>query len=443
MNETEGGNLLKKIRKGTRKAVKSVKKNTGRIAFNLADEVEDVAKKEYKKVEKVTNKAVNLADKVIFGTDELPPYVQKFIKKNSNMKITKMTLARSPVPKAIYKFLDTVSNIKQKTLYHLFLILYLDNGKKCLIEKNERINIATKIPKASETLDITESYDVTVGDLINNTKKLMGKKFAPYNASSNNCQVFINSILKANNIWNKTYDAFVKQDTTDIFNGKPLLRKTANTVVNEIASRGNILMNGGDIEKNNNINTKKLLSDTNNMSTVKNRVKKKVEEQIDGEGFNFKKGLKKTFSKKNMNNVGKKLKKEGKKVGKDLLKETSRAGIGAVLSAVTGSPVIGSVAADQIMSRSGADKKIDGLGLVQRNYEKVIIKGGNVIASHKTDIDQKQRGKGNALIYVNRKHKTDKMKKLAIENNMSMSGSGIKPFGGNGMKNFGGGFMPN
>ena len=67
--------------------------------------------------------------------------------------------------------------------------------------------------------------------------------------------------------------------------------------------------------------------------------------------------------KKEAKRTGKQLKKEGILAGKSALKATGRAGIGAVIGTATGSPVVGAVAADRIMALSGADKKIDGLGL--------------------------------------------------------------------------------
>jgi hypothetical protein len=37
-------------------------------------------------------------------------------------------------------------NAKNKVLYHLYIVVQLENGPKFILEKNERINIATKIP---------------------------------------------------------------------------------------------------------------------------------------------------------------------------------------------------------------------------------------------------------------------------------------------------------
>jgi hypothetical protein len=69
-------------------------------------------------------------------------------------------------------------------------------------------------------MEVNINKEITIGELINKTRELMGdNKFSYYNAVRNNCQVFIFSILKANNLLNNENANFVKQDT------KTLLQK--------------------------------------------------------------------------------------------------------------------------------------------------------------------------------------------------------------------------
>ena len=60
---------------------------------------------------------------------------------------------------------------------------------------------------------------LTVNQLIENTRNLMKEKFIPYTASNNNCQNFILNVIRANNMSNPELEAFIKQDTSNIFRG--------------------------------------------------------------------------------------------------------------------------------------------------------------------------------------------------------------------------------
>ena len=91
-----------------------------------------------------------------------------------------------------------------------------------------------------------------------------------------------------------------------------------------------------------------------------------------------------------------------RKQGKEVLKGVAREGIAAPITYATGNPALGALAADQIMSRSGADKKIDGLGLQpirgRGRPRKVVNNGSNVFADGLTIPDDTQTMKHKKLI---------------------------------------------
>ncbi len=71
----------------------------------------------------------------------------------------------------------------------------------------------------------------------------MGEEdFWGYQAGANNCQVFILNLLEASHIYQGKQ--FIMQDTRSIFENYPDLRKATNTIT-DIASRGNVLLQGG------------------------------------------------------------------------------------------------------------------------------------------------------------------------------------------------------
>ena len=124
-------------------------------------------------------------------------------------------------------------------------------GTKFIFEKNERQLISKTIPKNIEDkLHVAEFSGKSFLEVYNDTKARMGAKFLPYNASSNNCQNFILSILHSQNINKAEYNDLIKQDTSKIFEGKSGLRKVANSTV-KVGKVANMLMAGGAVKKSN------------------------------------------------------------------------------------------------------------------------------------------------------------------------------------------------
>jgi hypothetical protein len=101
-----------------------------------------------------------------------------------------------------------------------------------VLEKNESINFekGSSVKQNSEVLHVDiVPPNLSIGQLLNNAKKLQGDKYFLYSASSNNCQKFIKDVFESNGINDAKYIEFVKQDTAEIFKN-PNLRKFANTV---------------------------------------------------------------------------------------------------------------------------------------------------------------------------------------------------------------------
>jgi len=201
------------------------------------------------------------------GKIQLPYKVQKIINKYSNKKITGIKIHRTPLSKTIMTVLnlasgntlnDKIKNASYDKLFHLFMCIETTDGK-FMIEKNEVINAkeACNLPKDTETHIITEiPNDLTVDELISNTEKKMGDNFLTYNASSNNCQNFISSILEANHIGSHTDIGFIKQDTESLFKGNPIFKKIVDSFTDIGSKFSNIT--GGEITNTEPIEFKKL-----------------------------------------------------------------------------------------------------------------------------------------------------------------------------------------
>lgn len=177
-------------------------------------------------------------NKVLDFKEFVPKNVKHALNKIGDNKIISARLARTPVQEIIQDVLKTVSNIDDN-LFHLFIELTLDNGKKWILEKNERINLVKD--RSDKQTEFTEMFSVnkTVNELFENTKNKMGEKFLPYQSANNNCQFFIMGVLDGNGLNTPERTEFVKQDTKNIFT--PELRKVANTLT-DIGGYGNAII---------------------------------------------------------------------------------------------------------------------------------------------------------------------------------------------------------
>ena len=204
---------------------------------------------------------LKLAKAVLLGRNDLPPKVRNILKKYGNDIIVNYTLKRTPVSSLLRSALSAVSlgefgkRYKESDyddLFHLFLELTTQSGKKIIVEKNEVINLEVSQPARpkEEVEDILNfPTGLTIKQLLQNTKERMGQSdFYNYSAKDNNCQHFIINILDANNIGDESDREFVKQDTDFLFENLDFLRKFSNTVTT-IGARVNVLTTGAGKKK--------------------------------------------------------------------------------------------------------------------------------------------------------------------------------------------------
>ena len=171
--------------------------------------------------------------------------------RHANNKIKNITIVRTPISKYIMKLVKTIGGEEFKKrlneyphdkLFHLRMIVELDNGKKLSIEKLDVIEINTnsKIEPNSETINVpVSSTDLTLQTMMEKTKTRMGAKYFSYSAYNNNCGDFILNILSANDLNTPASTNFIKQDTKTLFRNNAFLRKTLNTItdISAVATR--------------------------------------------------------------------------------------------------------------------------------------------------------------------------------------------------------------
>lgn len=167
--------------------------------------------------------------------------VKRILKKYGDSPIEMITIDRTPLS-AFNKLLLNVASLGEfekrvgrsqyDKLFHLRMDIKTQKGRVSL-EKNERINMdekPKKQPKAERTDIPIRGRELTINQLLENTKKAMGKNYFPYDPYQNNCQNFILEVMKSNGIGNQSQRDFVKQDTTFVFKNSPNFRKIARTL---------------------------------------------------------------------------------------------------------------------------------------------------------------------------------------------------------------------
>lgn len=189
---------------------------------------------------------------------DYPPKVRNIISKVGGDIIASIEIGRTPVPSLLTNALNIISfgEFQKKfgatpydKLYHLFMVIRTTKGERVMFEKNEVINSALryKIPPNTELKKIDGiPQNLSINDFLLKGLQRQGKeKFFTYSASHNNCQDFIVNLLQANNIGGNVI-SFVKQNTKELFEGLPRLRKIANTVTDVAAVADRVIQGTGE-----------------------------------------------------------------------------------------------------------------------------------------------------------------------------------------------------
>ena len=209
-------------------------------------------------IKSVGRKSKEIVGKVISGNTGLPPAVKKILDKHGNQLIKEITIVRNPVGSALVSALSVASmgefkkNLKASPydkLFHLKLVITLQNGMKVSLEKVERVSMTMnpKKVKGEEELSLPVSKQLTLDQLYHNGEMRMGDKFYPYSARDNNCQDFVMGILEGSGLAGGREKEFIKQNTTDLFGDDAFVRKLSNTLT-DVGARFNVLLQGGAIK---------------------------------------------------------------------------------------------------------------------------------------------------------------------------------------------------
>lgn len=143
---------------------------------------------------------------------QAPPKVRNFLSEHSNDHIVKAYVSRTPLkaPLAAAANYLTKGKYEKKRkeagyddFYHTSLIFELANGKKFRLEKNAVVEISDFKPKNEQVLPLNLSKPISVVEMVKNAESYQQKddkrpNFWTYDAQNNNCQYFVDDIIKGN-----------------------------------------------------------------------------------------------------------------------------------------------------------------------------------------------------------------------------------------------------
>jgi len=167
-------------------------------------------------------------------SSQYPYRVARFIEENKDKTIESMTLYRSPIMSVIKKLLYVLSfgrindqelkKIGYDDLYHLYMIVQFSDDTRAILEKNQNINVSDDIQtrgQGAESLSVPLSNRPTLGEVLDNTQRRMGKRYFQYDFKTSNCQDWLDNLLRANALATPETTAFIKQNIGQLLETLP------------------------------------------------------------------------------------------------------------------------------------------------------------------------------------------------------------------------------
>lgn len=232
-----GRGIFQDVRQKFEKITKGVQKQ----AVDLKEKVVDAGKAVEETVASITSKPKKVSAKV-----------RGILAKMGDIPITSAEIVRSPVQSVVQQAINFVSGGEFKKaiadkpyddIFHLMIVLTLEDGKKYSLEKNAIITLRPTEGRSGESSPVSVPSGLTLNKALERTQEAMGDAFATYSARDNNCQDFILAFLKANGMGDEKDYAFVKQDVKSLFGKTSFLRKFTNTVT-DIGAKVSTLIEG-------------------------------------------------------------------------------------------------------------------------------------------------------------------------------------------------------
>lgn len=162
--------------------------------------------------------------------------IKKILKKYGDKKIRAIRIGRRPINKLVEKAFQIITlgkwdKLKNQyyfdRLFHLFLVLTMEDGTVISFEKNSIVTLSENDSRCSmkdvECIELEYPADsLTLDELVKKPLARIGKeKYFIYNPFSQNCQIFISEVLKTFNLYSPKAKEFVYQNISEIVERLP------------------------------------------------------------------------------------------------------------------------------------------------------------------------------------------------------------------------------
>lgn len=162
--------------------------------------------------------------------------IKKILGKYGNQKIRAISIGRRPINTMVEKAFNIISLGKWSKLrdqyyydklFHLFLIITMEDGTIISLEKNSIVTMSEDDERCSmkdvECIELDYPTDsISLDDFVRKPLERIGKdKFFVYDPFQANCQIFIRDVLTTFGLYSKKVDEFVYQDITEIVKELP------------------------------------------------------------------------------------------------------------------------------------------------------------------------------------------------------------------------------
>ena len=215
----------------------------------------------YDSIKSATKNIFGRVRSFITGDRGYKPLIQKLLTQYGDKQITGITIIREPIKQYVNILTNIITlgeidkykntyNINE--LFHLYMIVALNDGSLIRVEKNEEIDIekVNSIPQLDPKFVYVcklPSNNLTLNILLNKTLNTIGQaRYFKYDALNNNCQNYLYNILSTNgfNSINPDMKQFIIQDLTQLENKLGDTTKDIMNGLTNIKKRINIITGG-------------------------------------------------------------------------------------------------------------------------------------------------------------------------------------------------------
>lgn len=149
----------------------------------------------------------------------------KMLEELGNKKIMEVVVFKKPLMGILFDIMEKIKNkeeVENKKVFHVGMILTLDDGKKIILEKNEEItiNYMYNLPDDTEYRNIEYHGQMGLAEMLYLTERRIGKQhFYHYDLSHENCQDFTFQCLKSLGITDQNiFKWFMHQNMKELVN---------------------------------------------------------------------------------------------------------------------------------------------------------------------------------------------------------------------------------